>query len=134
MNTKYLCSTPILIVRDPEKARDFYVEKLSFEVVFEWGDPLTYLGIKRDNVEIHLNSEKNAPHVAGKSTISIFTDEVDNLYENCIRKGVEVIAEPGDREYGLRDFGIKDTDGNVLNFGCDISESGAGNDTEYTAS
>jgi len=39
MNTKYLYSTPILIVRDQEKAKDFYVEILGFEVVSEWGDP-----------------------------------------------------------------------------------------------
>ena len=65
MNTKYLCSTPILIVSDPEKARDFYVDKLGFEVSFEWGEPLTYLGIKRNDVEIHLNSSSNAPHEAG---------------------------------------------------------------------
>jgi len=105
------------------------VKKLGFEVVFERGEPLTYLGIKRDSVEIHLNSEQNAPHEAGKSTISIFTDEVDHLYENCIRKGVEVTVEPGNRDYGLRDFGIKDVDGNVINFGSEVSENGAGSKT-----
>lgn len=121
MNTKYLSITPILIVSDPEKAKDFYVKKLGFETTFEWGDPVVYLGIKRNNVEIHLNSVSNAPHEAGKSTISIFTDEVDHLYESCKRNGVETTIKPADRKYGLRDFGVKDLDGNVINFGCEIS-------------
>jgi len=29
-----------------------------------------------------------------------------------------VIVEPGDRDYGQRDFAIRDPDGNVLVFGC----------------
>lgn len=122
MNTRYLASTPILIVNDPKQARDFYVEKLGFDVSFEWGEPLVYLGVKRDNVEIHLTASSNARHEAGKSVISIFTDEVDNLYEYFRQNGVEITVTPADREYGLRDFGVKDPDGNVINFGCDISQ------------
>lgn len=121
MNTKYLSSTPILIVNDPVKARNFYVDKLGFEVSFEWGKPINYLGIKRNDVEIHLNASSNSPKEAGKGIISIFTDEVDNLYKNFLEKNVEITIEPADREYGLRDFGIKDPDGNIIYFGCDIS-------------
>jgi len=121
MNTKYLSSTPILIVNDTVKARDFYVDKLGFEVSFEWGKPFTYLSIKQNNVEVHINSSSNSILEAGKGTISIFTDEVDNLYKNLVQKDVEIIIEPADREYGLRDFSIKDPDGNIINFGCDIS-------------
>lgn len=121
MNTRYLGSVPILIVNDPKRARDFYVNKLGFEVSFEWGEPLVYLGMKRDDVEIHLNAASNAPYEAGKGVISIFTDEVDNLYEHFKQNGVEITVAPADREYGLRDFGVKDLDGNVINFGCDIS-------------
>ena len=122
MNTKYLCTTPIFIVNDPVKARNFYVNKLGFEISFEWGEPLIYLGIKRNDVEIHLNSSTNSQQEAGKSTISIITDEVDNLYEHCKRNGVETTIEPANREYGLRDFGVKDLDGNIINFGCNISQ------------
>lgn len=34
----------------------------------------------------------------------------------------EVIIEPGNRPYGQRDFAIKDADGNVLNFACDVRQ------------
>lgn len=120
MNTKYLCTTPILVVNNPEKARQFYVDKLGFDVSFEWGEPLTYLGIMKNDVEIHLNASTNSPLDAGKGSISIITDEVDELYENFKRNGVETTIEPADRDYGLRTFGIKDLDGNIISFGCDI--------------
>ena len=120
MITKYLSTTPIMTVNDLEKAKEFYVEKLGFEISFEWGEPLVYLGVRRNDVEIHLNSSTNSPHEAGKSSVCIFTDEVDDLYENFKRNGVETTIEPGDRDYGLRDFGAKDLDGNVINFGCEL--------------
>ncbi len=121
MNTKFLNSTPILIVTDLVKAKNFYVDKLGFDVSFEWGEPLTYLGVELNNVEIHLNASTNSPREAGQGIVSIFTDEVDNLYENLVSNNVEITIEPSDREYGLRDFGIKDLDGNIIYFGCDIS-------------
>lgn len=48
------------------------------------------------------------------------TEEV-LLYEYFKQSGMEITVAPADREYGLRDFGVKDLDGNVINFGCDIS-------------
>ena len=33
-----------------------------------------------------------------------------------------MVVEPADQEYGLRDFGVKDLDGNIINFGCDIHD------------
>jgi len=120
MNTKYLGTTPIFIVNDLENTRDFYIDKLGFEISFEWGQPLIYLGVKRDDVEIHLNAASNSPLEAGKGCISIFTSEVDELYANCKRNGVETTIEPGDRDYGLRDFGVRDMDSNIINFVCNV--------------
>ncbi|MEM7208284.1 MAG: glyoxalase superfamily protein [Pseudomonadota bacterium] len=122
MTTKFICSTPILIVNDAAKARDFYVNKLGFEVSFEWGEPPIYVGLHKDGVEIHLNSASNAPHEAGRGELSISTDEVDQLYEQCVQHGVEIMIAPGNREYGMRDFGIKDLDGNAINFGCELQD------------
>jgi len=74
-----------------------------------------YLGLKRDNVEIHLNSTLDSPHEAGKSSISIFTNEVDELYKFCLKKGVDISIKLGDYPYGLRDFGLKEIDGGIMN-------------------
>ena len=123
MNTRFLSTTPILIVNDVVQARNFYFEKLGFEHSFQWGDPVVYAGVKRGEVEIHLNSAFNAQNEAGKGSVFILTNEVDQLCDQYMLRGVEIYIEPADRDYGLRDFGIRDPDGNIINFGCEISES-----------
>ncbi len=96
---------------------------MGFQLSFEWGNPITYLGLQRDNVSIHLIASDTSRQKAGMGNISVITSEVDNYYSQCKRSGIEVIIEPADREYGLRDFGVKDIDGNIINFGCEVRES-----------
>jgi len=122
METKFECCIPILTVSDLVKSRDFYVNKLGFDLSFEWGDPITYLGLDRDSVSIHLIGKDISRQKEGTGKISIITNEVDSYYATCKQNGVEIFIEPTDQEYGLRDFGVKDLDGNIINFGCDIHE------------
>ena len=113
--------TPFLSVSNLLRSRDFYVKKLGFKIAFEWGKPLFYIGLARGNVSIHLSDEKHSRHESGKSNITIIADEIDDYYQHCREQGITIICEPGDREYGVRDFGIEDIDGNILNFGCEAS-------------
>jgi hypothetical protein len=49
-------------------------------------------------------------------------NNADELYEFHRAKGVELKCAPGDRNYGLRDYGIKDLYGYELNFGHRLPE------------
>ena len=118
--TRFLCCSPILSVNNLLRSRDFYVKKLGFKVSFEWGNPPSYIGIERDDVTLHLSDAKQSKHDSGKSNINIVTNEVDRYFSRCQQHGVDIVIEPADREYGMRDFGIKDIDGNILNFGCEV--------------
>lgn len=118
----FSCCTPIFSVSNLLRSRDFYVKKLGFKVSFEWGKPLAYIGLERDNVSIHLSDEKQSRHEAGKSNITIVTNEVDKYFKHCQSLGIKIVIEPGDRDYGMRDFGIEDIDGNILNFGCEVTQ------------
>ena len=44
------------------------------------------------------------------------TDEVDDLHQRLVAVGIEMLEPPGDRDYGLRDFSCRDSDGNRLTF------------------
>jgi len=118
--TRFQCCSPILSVNNLLRSRDFYVKKLGFKVSFEWGNPPSYIGIERDDVTLHLSDAKQSKHDSGKCNINIVTNEVDRYFSRCQQLGVDIIIEPTDREYGMRDFGIKDIDGNILNFGCEV--------------
>ena len=87
---------------------------------FEWGNPVSYVGLERDEVFVHLIASSNSRQEAGKGNISIITNEVDNYFLQCNQRCVEIIIEPADREYGLRNFSVRDIDGNILNFDCEL--------------
>ena len=122
METVFECCIPILTVNNLEQSRDFYVNVLGFNLSFEWGNPITYLGLERGNVSLHLIGKDISRQKPGTGKISIITNEVDNYYKSCKQQGAEMVVEPADQEYGLRDFGVKDPDGNIINFGCDIHD------------
>ena len=111
---------PILTVRDLARARELWVDVLGFRVDFETGPPHFVMGLVRDAVQVMLIGA-DGPNVRqrpGTGNVSFLTDQVDALFAACREAGLEVIVEPGDRDYGQRDFAIRDPDGNVLVFGC----------------
>lgn len=111
---------PIITVRDPKQAAKFYVDVLGFRLDFEVGAPAFVTGLLKDSVQVMLVGA-NSMHVRqppGTANLSFVADEVDALYSACRAAAVEVIVEPGDRDYGQRDFAVRDPDGNVLVFAC----------------
>jgi uncharacterized glyoxalase superfamily protein PhnB len=45
------------------------------------------------------------------------TDEPDALFARAIRAGAQVLREPNDTDYGSREFGVLDPEGNHWSFG-----------------
>ena len=111
---------PIITVRNLERATRFYVDVLGFSLDFESGAPHFVRGLFKDAVLVILvgSNGVNVRQQPGTSNLSFFADEVDELFSTCRNSAAEVIIEPGDRDYGQRDFAIRDPDGNVLVFGC----------------
>jgi catechol 2,3-dioxygenase-like lactoylglutathione lyase family enzyme len=103
-----------LHVPDLETAVDFYADKLGFERSFTWGDPPTFAGVKLGDVQMFL--QKGPPNPSGCS-VYFAVGNADELYEFQHANGVEVVQAPGDREYGLRDYSVRDLYGYVLTFG-----------------
>lgn len=110
---------PIVTVSEIDQSKAFYAETLGFHVDFDAGE---VAGMLHGNVMIYLISEssENRRQPAGSSNLNFIVDEVDDLFARCREAGAEVIVEPGDRPYGQRDFAIRDRDGNVLVFGCEV--------------
>ena len=105
---------PGLVVADIRQAVDFYVEKLGFSPGFTWGEPVaTFAGVNLGNVQIFL--EQGTPHPEGGTYFVI--GNADELFEFQRANGVEVEMAPGDRDYGLRDYTVKDLHGHRLTFG-----------------
>lgn len=103
-----------LAVRDIPSAVDFYTKKLGFRVGFLWGDPPTFAGVNLGETQIFLR--KDIPNPEG-CMVYFQVGDADELYEFHRGNGVEVLEPPGDREYGIRDYAVRDLHGYRLVFG-----------------
>ena len=108
-------------VSDVLAAVDFYTNRLGFSTGFTWGDPPTMAGVNLGSVQLFL--EEGTPNPAGCSVYFV-VGNADELCDFQRANGVEIVVEPGDREYGLRDYRVRDLHGYSLNFGQHLSSAG----------
>lgn len=110
----------ILPVSDLDAAIDFYTNKLGFWLAFKWGDPPSMAGVNLGHgTQIFLH--KGMPNPDGCGMYFVVGD-ADELYEFHKANGVEIVVVPGDRNYGLRDYGVRDLYGYKLDFGHRLPE------------
>ena len=105
------------------KSIAFYRDKLGFDLTFSWGEPVTYAVLNREEaVGIHLvkRTEGTHSHLPSQTALFVFVYDVDALYEEYSAMQVSFLTKPQDREYGMRDFDLKDPDGYILTFGTSL--------------
>jgi catechol 2,3-dioxygenase-like lactoylglutathione lyase family enzyme len=110
-----------LPVGDILAAVKFYTNKLGFQLAFTWGEPPTFAGVNLGHAQLFL--EQGTPNPAGCSVYFV-VDDADALYEFHRANGVEIVVPPGDREYGIRDYTIRDLHGFILVFGHPLLNAG----------
>jgi catechol 2,3-dioxygenase-like lactoylglutathione lyase family enzyme len=112
---------PTLSVSDVVAAADFYTNKLGFQLAFTWGEPPTFAGVKLGEVQIFL--AQRAPASKG-SEVCFVVNNADELHDFHRANGVEIAEPIADREYGIRDYGVRDLDGHYLVFGHNLFNAG----------
>ena len=110
-----------LPVGDLQKAIEFYVTKLGFKLGFLWGEPAFFAGIALGKAEIFLKEDTPAPNAGA---VVFMVGDADALYEFHRANGVEVVEKIDDRNYGIRDYAVKDLYGYRLVFGHPIYNVG----------
>jgi catechol 2,3-dioxygenase-like lactoylglutathione lyase family enzyme len=107
-----------LTVADVDEAVEFYTTKLGFRRGFTGGEPPTIAGVNLGQVQIFL--ERGTPAPQGASVYFVVGD-ADALHDFHRRNGVEIAVPIDDREYGLRDYSVRDLHGYPLVFGHRLS-------------
>src|SRR5947209_4640448 len=111
-----------LAVSDVSAAVEFYTTQLGFKVWFTWGGPPpTFAGVNLGKVEMFLR--KGTPDPKG-CCVYFHVGDADVLYEFHRAKGAAVAQEIGDREYGMRDYVVRDLNGYYLSFGHHLCNAG----------
>ncbi|HXN65056.1 MAG TPA: VOC family protein [Candidatus Acidoferrales bacterium] len=111
-----------LAVSDIPAAIEFYTKRLGFEKGFTWGDPPTFAGMNLGKVQMFL--QKGTPDPKGCSVYFLVGD-ADALYEFHRAQEIEIAQEIGDREYGIRDYVVRDLNGYYLSFGHHLLNAGS---------
>jgi catechol 2,3-dioxygenase-like lactoylglutathione lyase family enzyme len=109
-------AAPGICVRDIQAAQDFYSRVLGFQKVFENGDPVGFMVMKKDRAEIHL-SQKPDHKPSTVNIMHMFVSDVAALYAVCEAAGVRIIKSLADKDYGQRAFVFADPDGNRIDIG-----------------
>ena len=112
---------PELAVKSIEEAVEYYTQKLGFSLQFTWGDPPNFAGVNFGNVAVHLSA--NLPTGSANYVYFVVSDAKE-LYHFHSANGVEIVVAPGDRDYGLHDYRIRDRWDNELCFGHYIYTTG----------
>ena len=110
-------SAPVLPVDNLKETAAYYKEVFGFEISFMWGDPAHYAVLKRDGVGVHLTEREDTRAKISPSTVYVFVDDVDAVYEELKAKGIEMFSPPETQEYGMREFEVSDPNGHFLIFG-----------------
>lgn len=107
----------VFIVRDIAKSVEHYRDALGFTVTFQYGQPIFYACLCRDEVSLHLLAAHETKRLAGNGGICVFVKDVDSVHAELVACGAKVIKPPQNYDYGMRDFDVVDLDGNHLTFG-----------------
>jgi uncharacterized glyoxalase superfamily protein PhnB len=110
----------VLAVRNLKESTRFYMDVLGFRRDFGDGsDGWSFLS--RDNFKVRLGEcpdEKPAGELGDHAYFVYLTVEgLDALYQELSARGAEVLSEPEDQPWGMREFSIRTPDGHRIRFG-----------------
>jgi len=107
----------VFAVSDMAASLAYYRDALGFSVEFRWGEPVSYACLCRDNVALHLAIQSLARRQPGQGALCIFVSDVDAIHAEIAARGARVVKPPKDYDYGMRDFDVRDLDGNQITYG-----------------
>jgi uncharacterized glyoxalase superfamily protein PhnB len=107
-------AAPVLAALEIEMTVLFYEQRLGFPRVLVAGD--AYAIVRRDGVDIHF---WNCPdkYIAENTSCYIFVENVDLVFQEYQARGVSIAGALETKPWGVREFAILDSNGNLLKIG-----------------
>ena len=121
---------PMFFSTNMEASIAYYRDMLGFACVGTWMDPPVYAILQRDGHALHVRCAE--PPVANPDKYAdelldayVAVTDADALYAEYQGRGVTFTRELGDTPWQTREFVVKDGDGRLLAFGCDLPSAGS---------
>ena len=118
MNAKALNLSPMLETKDMQATLQFYTEVLGFKCdTFseEWG----WAHFSKDEISIMFskpNEERNIAEPIMSGSLYITVDDIDSVWDE-LKYNSSICYPIENFEYGMREFGVFDNNGYLLQFG-----------------
>lgn len=121
---------PYFLVHDVVRSAHYYRDMRGFQYDQFYGEPPEFCIVWRNGVAVMLKQiarmlSMNANGVASADgevwDAYIWVDDADALHAEFAAKGVAIVREICDQEYGCRDFDVEDCNGYRLCFGHMVS-------------
>jgi uncharacterized glyoxalase superfamily protein PhnB len=111
---------PTLVARDARGLIKFLVDAFGFEETAVYGE-----GDHVDHAElawppgggVMMGSADPGSEYPGTFRTYAVCDDPDTVFERAVEHGAAVIAQPSDKDYGSREFSVRDPEGNRWSFG-----------------
>lgn len=112
---------PKLPMRDINLTKDYYLNRLEFEELGDYGD---YLIVGKDKIEIHFFHFNGLDPKENYGGVYIRTDHIDKLYEQLLENDVAIhpSGKLETKSWGQREFSLLDPDNNLLTFGQNVDK------------
>ena len=116
---------PVLPSKDVAAAVAFYVQRLGFALLFQDAEDPRYVGVGRDQVELHLQwHDPEEWSAVERPMLRFVVADVETLFEeyrtqDVFHSGTAIRDTP----WGTREFAFYDRDGNGLTFYRDLSDA-----------
>ena len=106
-------AVPVLPVDDLRVAREFYVDKLGFEVTFEASEDgkSGLLGVRRGTIALTLDCPMEGH--GRDACVTLEVESADRYYDEW-RSRTEIRHPPKDEAWGARTFDVIDPFGNTI--------------------
>ncbi len=135
MDVKFI--SPILNVNNIVESFSWF-ESFGWYKVFEWGEPVGFGAVASGDAQIFLcegaqggngkgSNAKTFGVEGGESAdkgvwMSIFVDNVDEIHNECLNKQLDIVFEPTDMPWGVREMHVRHPDGHVFRVGTSLPE------------
>ena len=86
--------TTIVTVKDVAASLAYYRDCVGFDVAFEYGAPIFYVGLCSGEVSLHLVSTAQTPRPPGHAAVSIYVDDVDAVHADLVQRGAQILNAP----------------------------------------
>lgn len=103
-------SIPQLGVKDVAEAQAYYRDVLGFKIDWIWGEN-DYGAVSRDEMAVYL-TRWDCPISPSWNVVNV--REVDGLCAEWKSRGANILSEPEDKPWGLREFTLQDLNGHCF--------------------